>query len=130
MRWSAATWFIPEEAIPVVSMLLLVVGGFLMIVQARRLASAAIILGLALPFTPLLAPIAEELVNRLPPAVVLLLLVGLALAFVGGLMRLLLGRRIAEEVIAHLIVAFILSVLRAPFRGIAFLVRLFSQPRV
>lgn len=126
MQWSLAAWFIPEEAIPALSMLLLVGGGFLMIVQARRLASASIIFGLALPFTPLLVPIAEELVNALPTEVVLALFTIVVLLFAIGLMRLALGRRIADEVIAQLVVRFILVLLRGPFRGIAFILRLFS----
>jgi len=126
MQWSLAAWFIPEEAIPALSMLLLVGGGFLMIVQARRLASASITLGLALPFTPLLVPIAEELVNALPTEVVLALFTIVVLLFAIGLMRLALRRRIADEVIAQLVVRCILVLLRGPFRGIAFILRLFS----
>jgi hypothetical protein len=124
MRWTWATWLIPDELIPQVALLAITLAGLLMIVGLRRLAVGLLGFGLMLPVLPVFAPLIEEVLALLPPEAAWLVLAGIGFALLSGAIRLLFGRRVAEQVMAQLIVAVILFILLVPFRGVSRLLRL------
>lgn len=124
MRWTWATWLIPDELTPLLSLLAFTLAGFVMILGLRRLAGSLLVFGLLLPVLPVFAPIIEEVLALLPPEAAWLVLAGIGVTLLSGAIRLLFGRRVAEQVMAQLIVAVILFILLVPFRGVSRLLRL------
>ncbi len=124
MGMNLFAWFLPDELIPHVSTLLLMLGGLVLMFGARRMAGGLIVFGLVLPFHPLLTQVVEELLNSLPDVVVWVFMAIFGLMLFFAALRLLFGGRVAEQVMAQLIVAFILFLIFAPFRGLRWLLRL------
>ena len=106
--------FIPQEAyLP-----LMVIAGLMMIIGLRQIAAAIFISVIAMA---MLGPFIDALVDSLPLWAVLLLLTGVILS----LIRLVLGRRIFENVASFLIY----DLIRAPFRIFFWLLGLLFSPR-
>lgn len=110
----AILMFIPPEAyLP-----LMVIGGLMMIIGLRQIAAAIFISVIAMA---MLGPFIDAIVGSLPLWAVLLLLTGAVLS----LIRLVLGRRIFENVASF----FIYDLIRAPFRILFWLLGLLFSPR-
>jgi hypothetical protein len=110
----AVLMFIPQEAyLP-----LMVLAGLLMIIGLRQIAAAIFISVIAMA---ILGPFIDAIVGSLPLWAVLLLLTGAFLS----LIRLVLGRRIFDNVASFLIY----DLIRMPFRIFFWLLGLFFPPR-
>jgi len=98
--------------------------GVLMIIGLRRLAVSLMVFGVTLPMLPVFTPIIEEVLAALPPEAAWLVLAGMGLMLLFGALRLLFGRRVAERVLAQIIVMVVVFIFLVPLRGAVWLLRL------
>lgn len=92
---------------------LLVIGGLLIIIGLRKIGFC--IIG-TIVLLALLGPFFDALLNWLPPGIILLLMV----VFFFLLFRAIFGRRVSGNIVS----AFILGLLKAPFRFLGWLFRI------
>jgi len=123
MKWSLVSWFMPDELIQQVATLLIVVAGFVMMIGARRLAFSLILSSVALLVLPAFSPLIEEILAALPEEAIWVVLLWMGGSLFAAFLGLLFGRRVVDQVIAQLIVAFILFAVLSPFRMLGFFTR-------
>ena len=91
--------FLPIELLP----LLISAGGLLFIIGARRLASAALMLAVAIAVLPVvLAPMFDLMPSWLLVLVMIGLMIGLVMGLLAWLSRALIGRRATEHMVGSL----------------------------
>ncbi|MGH8498140.1 MAG: hypothetical protein ACRERV_04940 [Methylococcales bacterium] len=124
MKWSLATWLVPEELISSILALSLVISGLLMMVGLRKAAMALIVFVLVTAFLPVFDPVIEELVAVLPDWVLILSLVAFVFMALKALTAWLFGEKASNQAWANVFVNAIVFVLRLPFKILWWLVRL------
>lgn len=112
----------PEMLLP-----LAMLGGFLIVFGAKRLAGALFILILLAAFAPLIEGVISDLLAMFPPWVAWVIIGAFVWSMFRWIAELVLGREGAGTLVGNLATMAVLALLRAPFNMLGGLFRIFLR---